>query len=165
MDRYYYLASQLPFLVFGLRPSLKREVFLEEVKKWVRGKEFSILSCLDLNDFRVKEEDPPILKEYKKFELGLRKDVSLWRKVKKEGGEFNPEVIPKDILKDADPLEAEKRLLRLRWEFIEERQLGHYSDLEFLILYFLKFQILERLFTFDKEKGKEKFKEICEVKL
>ena len=61
------------------------------------------------------------------------------------------------MLKEGNPLDVEKKLLQLRWHFIDELEFGHYSDVDFFILYYLKLQILQRLWQFDKERGKEKF--------
>ncbi|MBU2250847.1 MAG: DUF2764 domain-containing protein, partial [Candidatus Omnitrophica bacterium] len=57
------------------------------------------------------------------------------------------------VVDNSSPLEAERKLLLLRWNFIQEQESGHHFDLTWLILYFLKLQILERLFSFDKDKG------------
>ena len=54
--------------------------------------------------------------------------------------------------------------MRLRWEFIEQEEAGHYFDLDFLILYFLKLQILERLVSFDKKKGQDRFESLTKIK-
>ena len=58
---------------------------------------------------------------------------------------------------DDNPLEIERRLLHLRWNFLEEQEIGHFFDLHFLIIYYLKLQLLQRLFSFDKQKGKVRF--------
>jgi len=67
------------------------------------------------------------------------------------------------VIKEGNPLEIEKKLLLLRWNLIEEKQQEHHFDLEFLILYFLKLQILDRLSSFNKEKGQEIFQKISKV--
>ncbi|MBN2120263.1 MAG: DUF2764 family protein [Candidatus Omnitrophica bacterium] len=163
MDKYYYLASQLPFLRFADRTHLDSKSFLKEAEKWLCVGDFSILSGVNLNDFSLKPQDPTVLKAYKEFELGLRESFSLWRKSRKEGSEERVSAFPLSLVKEGTPLEAETRLLHWRWKFIEEKEEGHYFDLTFLIIYLLKLQILERLFTFDKEKGRKKFEELCKV--
>ncbi|MFH0827465.1 MAG: DUF2764 family protein, partial [Candidatus Omnitrophota bacterium] len=51
-------------------------------------------------------------------------------------------------------LEGERMLDAERWRFLDELSLGHYFDLDFLIVYLLKLLILERwekIRTADKE--------------
>ena len=64
------------------------------------------------------------------------------------------------LLKEGNPLEIEKKLLLHRWELIEEKEKTHYFDLGFLILYYIKLQILRRLSLFDKEEGRQVFEGI-----
>lgn len=163
MDRYYYFVSQLPFLKFNERTYLNREDFLTEAKKWLVNRDFAILSQTDINDFYPRRRDPSVLKEYKNFEKTLREGLRVLRKASGEDKKYRPFAFLRTILREGSPLDIEKKLLELRWKFIEEKEIDHFFDLEFLILYFLKLQILERLFTFDKDKGTARFDALCEV--
>ena len=58
----------------------------------------------------------------------------------------------------------EQMIERIRWNFLDSLESGNFFDLNFLVIYFLKIQILERLQSFDKEKGKKVFEAMCEVK-
>ncbi len=161
MDKYYYLAAELPFLSFGLEPGISRDGFLNEVKKWLSEKEMNILLKAEINDFSYDKTVPEILRAYKKFEYNLRLELSDLRKAKISGKEYSK---PEDIYieeKEKSPLDIEKNLLLLRWRKIEEEETGHCFDLSFLIAYFLKLQVLEKLFTFDKQKGRGKFNFLC----
>lgn len=166
MRKYYYLAAQLPFLQFDKKPAITKDFFLREAEKWLSEQDFLILSKVDINDFIAgKECFPPALREYKDFEFRLRQEVSLRRK--KDFLLLDLEISPpvKEALAGDNPLDVERKLLFLRWKFIEEKELGHYFDLEYLSLYFLKIQILERLFMFDKDKGVQVFDKVCGVSL
>ena len=160
MDKYYYIAAQLPLLTFGQKPTITKEVFLEEAKKWLTDGEYSNLSKVDLNDFHFYSSDTVFLRGYKTFEEHLRVELAKYRKAKKTRREY---ILPEEIIeiKDKNPLEAEGALLYKRWEWLEEKGVEHFFDFTFLVLYFLKLQILERLFTFNKERGKEVFSRIC----
>jgi len=59
-----------------------------------------------------------------------------------------------------NPLEAESLLNRARWQFLEQLEVGHYFDVERLVVYSLKLQLLERIALYDREKGRERFEEI-----
>ncbi|MBU2265452.1 MAG: DUF2764 domain-containing protein, partial [Candidatus Omnitrophica bacterium] len=86
------------------------------------------------------------------FELNLRRELTLFRQAKQQGGSYQSSGFNL-VVDNSSPLEAERKLLLLRWNFIQEQESGHHFDLTWLILYFLKLQILERLFSFDKDKG------------
>ena len=165
MSKYYYFAAQLPFLKFNEKPFPGKEKFLEEAEKWLQDKDFKALSKIDINDFLTAENDNKALKEYKFFEQALREDLVQVRKKSKIQERNKPLIALKPGALEGNPLEVERKLIFLRWEFIESLEKEHYFDLEFFILYFLKLQILERLFTFDKDKGTIVFDELCEAHL
>ncbi|MDD5070246.1 MAG: DUF2764 family protein [Candidatus Omnitrophica bacterium] len=163
MDKYYYLASQLPMLRFEEKTGVTRDWLLSEAEKWLDSSSFSALSRFGLDDFYPAKKDRIVIKKYKKFEESLRTELMLLRQAKKSGQEFKPNFIPYRLIKDLNPLQVEKNLLRFRWDYIEEEEREHYSDFTFIVFYCLKVQILEKLFSFDKEKGNNKFQELCEV--
>ena len=162
MDKYYYLVAQLPFLKFNEGTYLNKSSFLEEAKKWLSIRAFLILSSVDIDDFDAKPQDIETLREYKNFERTLREELVLIRRSSQAAANNFFIYIKGDYL-EGNPLEVEKNLLHLRWEFIEQRQKDHYFDLDFLVFYFLKLQIIERLLTFDKEEGTKIFDSLCEV--
>ena len=159
MDKYYYFVSQLPFLTFGQESYIDRERFLDEAKKWLSDKDFSMISGVSLNDFYPRDGDSEVLVKYKNFEEALRKEIASFRKNESRGGLTSLNL----NLNQGTPLEIEKTLLGLRWKFIESLEQGHFFDLEILILHFLKIGVLERLLTFDKEKGTAVLDKLCEV--
>lgn len=163
MDKYYYLVSQLPFLRFNEKTYITRDYLLGEAKKWLNPSDFLIFSGVDINSFSDSYGDPKVLRDYKKFERNMRNEILLLRKGLRANGEHKVSDVLQEIVNQGNPLEIEKKLLYLRWRFIEELESGHYFDLDFIILYSLKVQILRRLFVFDKEKGIKKFEAACRV--
>ena len=166
MDKYYYLTSSLPLLKFPEKPYVTVEEFIAEAEKWLIVKDFTILSKIDINNFIPDEKDSSIVRIYKDFEYSTRAELASFRIAKKKNTEYK---IRKDlsqiIQQDYNPLEIETRLLQLRWDFLEEQEVSHFFDLHFLIIYYLKLQILKRLFSFDKERGREKFQAYSSVEL
>jgi len=163
MDKYYYLAAQFPSLFFGKRPSISRDDFLSQARKWLSPDDFSIISGTGINNFSGIQTVSSILNAYSEFERKLLEELYLYRRARKTNSEYKLSLdLGLDISKSS-PLDVEKALLFFRWQFLEEQSLGHYFDLEFLVVYFLKLQVLEELFTFDKIIGKEKFEEICRI--
>jgi hypothetical protein len=53
------------------------------------------------------------------------------------------------------PLVAEGILNKARWRYLDELEFGHYFDIERLVIFFIKLQILERISSFDAEEGRE----------
>ncbi|MBP7088199.1 MAG: DUF2764 family protein [Candidatus Omnitrophica bacterium] len=164
MDKYYYFASQLPLLIFGKKVHIDRGYFLEEAEKWLSEKDLKVLLEANINYLEVEKVTNKYLKEYLEFERSLRKELAEVRSSVAASGVKNLAIL-KLWDWNQTPLEIEKNLLFLRWQFIEGKEEGHYFDIEFLIYYFLKLQILEMLFAFDKEKGTVIFDRLCEVKL
>ncbi|MCF7929847.1 MAG: DUF2764 domain-containing protein [Spirochaetales bacterium] len=61
------------------------------------------------------------------------------------------------------PLEGERILDQARWQFLDDLSVGHYFDLEALIIYYLQLKILNRWQQFTPEKGEEKFQQIYDA--
>jgi len=127
-------------------------------------KELMTFMHAGINELVPTRGEPSVLREFKVFERNLREELSEWRKAQKSGGEYRLPPALRAFVSEGNPLEIEKKLLHARWKFLEEKESEHYFDLEFLVIYFLKLQLLERMFTFDKEKGTQMFDSVCEVK-
>ncbi len=163
MEKYVYFAAQLPLLFFDKETSFSTEEFLREGRKWLSDADLQILSAASLNKSQAEMIDPPVMREYKIYEHALRSELQQYRIARNKRQEYKPSLFPLSVLKEGNPLEVEKKLLRLRWQLIEELAFGHYADIEFLCLYYLRLQILDRLKKFDAEVGKEKFKTYTEL--
>lgn len=160
MDKYYYFAAQLPTLFFKQKDFMSEEYFLEEAKKWLGKKDITIIVNVKLSQFKIKNEKLSFLKKWLNFENELRSEIVEYRKSRLQNHQFNSKIFSTSLLNDKSPLEIEKFFLKLRWEYIEDMKVEHYSDLQFLILYFLQLQILTRLSSFDEEIGKDNFSEL-----
>ncbi|MBU1121881.1 MAG: DUF2764 family protein [Candidatus Omnitrophota bacterium] len=164
MSNYYYLAAQLPFLQFARWPEVTTENFLNEARKWLSKENFAVLENVNIDNFISDKTDTYVLKEYKRFDYRVKEEISFFRKADSDGRSYKLSSKLREVFTVDDPLEREKLLLYLRWKIIEEKESGHYFDLDFLTAYFLKMQILQRLFTFNKDNGLRLFDEVCEVK-
>jgi len=58
-----------------------------------------------------------------------------------------------------NPFEAEIGAMRLRWEFLDELESGHYFDLERLLVHLFKLQLLERKLKLTEERGTARYAE------
>jgi len=157
MDKYIYFAAQLPMLVFDKEPVTGIDAFLGEGQKWLSDSDYDLLSNVSINETESGKADPAALREYKLYEFVLRTELMQYRQSLKARQEHKPQLFSPMVLKEGNPLDVEKKLLLLRWNILGELEFGHYSDIEFFIIYYLKLQILQRLQQFDKEQGKDKF--------
>lgn len=165
MDKYYFLVAELPSLFFGREPGISIEKFLEEAENWMDRRDYQVLLRVALNDWDSSQPLNPVYDMFRQYEQKLRSDIALWREAQKRDQEYKPVSFPVALIKEGNPLEVEIRLLELRWRFIDELEREHHFDLGFLIIYYLKLQILRRYFTFNKERGLEKFQKLCEVNI
>jgi hypothetical protein len=58
------------------------------------------------------------------------------------------------------PLQAEELLNRARWSYLDELEVGHYFDIEKILVYALRLQILARKALFEEDKGVEMFQKV-----
>ena len=161
MDNYYYCISQLPMLFFESEAFPTIVNFLQETEKWLSPVDYAVLSRADMDDVNLDGKGPEVVQKYKEFEFDLRGDLALWR----ANREHRTASFPLSLITEGTPLEIERNLLKLRWDFVEEMETGHHFDLEALVLFFLKLQILRRLSRFEKEKGLVAFQRLCEVEI
>jgi hypothetical protein len=160
MDKYYYVIGQLPVLSFDKLSPMTMERFLDEAKKWLPHGEYTLLSNVKFNDTYLHKRGPRTWNTYRRFEHDFRKDIASWRQAQRKGVEYKPASFSLALIEEGNPLEIEKKLLKWRWNFIDSLEKDHHFDIDYLILYFLKLQILNRLSLFDREKGLERFRNL-----
>lgn len=163
MDKYYFLVAELPTLFFNKEPEISEAYFLQEAEKWMSPGDFAILSKVDINDYLLNPKNPHVLRKYQSFERALRTDLAKFRQAQKQKIEYKPQTFSPSLIREGTPLEIEIKLMEIRWDLLEEMQREHHFNLEYLILYYLKLQLLQRYFSFDKEKGMKKFEKLYEV--
>ncbi len=165
MDKYYYVVAQLPLLYFDKETTMTTRMFLQEAEKWLSRRDFAILSRARYDSTDIEIKKPGLLQQYVEWEYKFRRELADWRRSMREGMDYKPESFSVSLVKEGNPLEVERALLKRRWDFIEQAESDHHFDLEFLILYFFKLQILEKLSLFNKEKGLEIFQKISKVEI
>ncbi len=163
MDKYYYFITQLPTLSFAKETTMNIDTFLAEGEKWLNEKDYKLLLRVNKDKFSVHKSDPQILQMYKTFENKLRTDIAHYRETRQKNVEYKPTTFSSSLIKEKNPLEVETLLMEMRWNKIDEMERDHHFDLDYLILYYLKLQLLDRFFLFNKEEGLKKFKTLYEV--
>jgi hypothetical protein len=160
MDKYYYLAAQIPLLSPDMDTPPTVEWFLDEAKKWLSPSDYRAVSKVDINDYQNKPSKASAASRYTEFERKLRSELASFRKARKDDYEYRLQGFSTALVKEGNPLEVEKKLVRTRWAYLDELEFGHYSDVDFLVITALKLQLLERLASFDKEKGMKEFENV-----
>lgn len=177
-NSYYYFAASLPNLQFGMKPPMSCENFLEDCQRLLSDQDFSdAFKAMKGNaDIEVRNE---LLKKYVSFEHNFCNEV-VWMRasrfhknpIEHIRGERTIEPFIIDVLTQASKidnlLEAETFIDQARWGTLDELVQGHHFDFEFILVYGLKLEILERHQEIQSSKGSETLElyegEILEVK-
>ncbi|OIO79485.1 MAG: hypothetical protein COW11_02735 [Candidatus Omnitrophica bacterium CG12_big_fil_rev_8_21_14_0_65_43_15] len=161
MSNYYvYLISSLPMLHPGAKPPFTSEKFLNMCEELVPDE--------DLEAVRGAGQWPKWLE----FDTGLRNELVKIRAAKKHldpakylrGTAFAAsEAVHAAAIASRNPsaLDAERALDAARWHFLDELSMGHYFDLNFLIIYALKLGILERWARVDSADPAKEVRQLC----
>jgi len=161
--RYYYLVASLPHLSLRAAPRLTTGQFLSRCATQVSAVHYQILTEVELFQAQPKGTGLALLDRWYDRECALRNALAVVR-AKRLGVEaaghprdfrHDPSLaeIARHLLALDSPLAADEDLDRLRWRFLEELAFGYYFDLETLVVYLLKLQILERRARFDPVVG------------
>lgn len=163
-NKYYYLVASLPYLSFDGEDFLSRDRFVEECGRWLSTGDMKQLLELDIRDPYVRDEDPELVKQWKEFDMGIREILSGIRRKDSRAALKENLYFSKEKIEGKNPFVAEKAIAKARWDFAEGEEPRYIFDINWLMLYHIKIQILERLARFDKERGEATFQKICEVK-
>lgn len=165
-NNYYYLLPSLPTLFFGHSPPFSGKELLELCEPLLEKKAFSYLSTSRLYGFDEKALRPYIREKWLQWETSLRNELVILRAKKQKRKkpddlrryEFRKET--KEIAQKAflatSPEIAEEMLNRARWQCLDSLEYGHYFDLERLTIYYLKLQLLEKIYAVEPTIGKTK---------
>lgn len=162
-NKYYYLVASLSSLQFAGEAPISFHVFLNECGKWLTPGDMEVILAANIKCVPGKCDHTELLAGWKSFEGEVREHLAQAREDRKNKEEFRGEDRIKEIMDQETPLEMEKALERIRWDYLEELAHEHYFDLDWLIIYSLQLQILERLASFNKDEGERYFYELCEV--
>jgi hypothetical protein len=174
---YYYLASQLPYLIFGQEPPMSAAAFKELAAGFLDDED---KAQIDRCVLAAPQEKPPLLppapgdlpalksdfiKGWLEWERALRLNLARFRsqRRKREGAEA-PDY-PADAAQAAktasamdSPLEAEIFLDKARWDAIERLKGLDDVGSNMVFAYLLKLLLMERRSSFKTEEGFMEYK-------
>lgn len=151
-------------LSFGDKPAFSFEVFLEKCGDCIPEKDFNIVKGILSKNKSTQKEKNAFLQSWNDFDTDLRNELVKIRahrnhmdtsKYLRQPRYVSVEIVHAltAVTRNLSILDSEKSLDQIRWNFLEESAMGHYFDLEFLLVYVLKLRILgkwERINTADK---------------
>lgn len=152
---YVYLAASLPALQFGAKPPFSFAHFLEICQDKIPAADLEVLCSASIDGEYAYRGSQETLKKWQAFDTGLRNELARIRAERKKidplkyqrKSEFIEPYFTRAALsavRNASILEAEKALDQERWRALEDLSVGHYFDLDFLVVYAQKLLILER---------------------
>ena len=159
MASYYYLISSLPMIGPDSEMPFSYEKFLSLCSSFVNEEEMN-----RLKNISIHSSEGPLLKEWYEFYQSFDEELNYERSVRLnkpcDPPLFHNEVVCRmvqDLLKLDNPLLAEKKLLSMQFNKVDELVGTHNFDDYYLNGYALKLKLLERLRAFDEIKGREEF--------
>jgi hypothetical protein len=153
---YPYLVASLPMLQFLMKPPFSSERFLELCCPLIPANDCQVLQTLPQPENYGENGTPlPVIRRWIEFNVALRNELVRVRAAKRhlepgpflrQGGRGDTVFAPggTGTYMTASLLDGEKALDETRWKELDALATGHYFDLEFLIIYAWKLQILER---------------------
>ncbi len=173
LNLYPYAVATLPYLEYEADPPLTPAEFLESVRNALSDEDYARLIEADIVPERIDASAPELLRRWQEWEMSLRNELARLRapKVAREpdgylrdgGGSAGLYDVARDAIGQENPAIAEDILNRSRWRFLEGIEFGHYFDLEKLIGYYLRLQLLARKSLFKEEQGAARFEEIYQT--
>ena len=129
-----------------------------------------MLESVTLFDAEEKDVLPDTIRRFFRWDRGIR-NVLVRLRAKSLGLEpdefirdgivdHSQELLAEEAFNADSPLMAEEILNKARWRCLDELEFGHYFDIERLVVFFIKLQILERTSSFDAEVGMERLNAI-----
>ena len=165
-EQYYYVITSLPSLSLSEELPVWKDDFLANCEKYLKKTDFNILESISLFDVEKDEAFFDIVRRFFGWERGVRNALVRLRAeklglkpdefVRGEIVDHSQTLLAEEAFNTDSPLMAEEILNRARWRYLDELEFGHYFDIERLVVFFIKLQILERISSFDAEEGRER---------
>lgn len=161
---YYYLISSLPMLKSDGELPFEYNEFLEKCRSAVSDVKYEILKNLTLSS-----KEGPLVSRWAEFYCTLNQELIHQRNTRLgrplslsyQKDETAARIVTA-VMNNKNPLEAEKMLLELEFEKLDELIGTHYFDDYALMGYAIKLKLLERKNIFEHELGKSELNRIVE---
>jgi hypothetical protein len=166
LAQYYYTLAALPYLNFEDSPPISQEEFLEFCRGTLTEVDQQYLEGVTLLSSE-EECRGETLSKWHQWERSFRTELAKLRATKLGvEAEGIPRIIPESLsvletargaMNESSPAAAELLILRAYWKVLEELEVNHFFDLEKLVVYFLKLQLLHLKAQRNREEGTRNF--------
>lgn len=169
MSSYYYLVAALPMLRYDGAAPMTYEDFLELCRGNVSKRDFRLISSATLSPAGDDRSSTyPFLKKWNHFRDMVASELSDQRarklefcgdRYKNEGDkEYRISETVRAALSAPNPLQGELLLISLYWKFLDDLGGLHAFDVDALLAYAVKLQLLERKGRFSSQEGNTEFR-------
>jgi hypothetical protein len=162
---YYYLAAQLPYLIYGQPLPMSPAAFKELARSAMSHEEGAVLDACALDPAAVPPVKSEFLSSWGEWESALRLNLARLRSARLKREPVDAPEFPagaaaaaKAALAIESPLDAEIFLDRARWNAIESLQGIDYFSENTIYAYLLKLLLMERRQAFKTEEGFGEYK-------
>ena len=128
-------------------------LFVGESKKFLSDRETEQLQVINLQSMhepQFRDSRIPVVRDFAGFMYTLKRSLASYRMARRDSPTQHSSTKDTALIKPGNPLEEEVQILQMQWEKLEELSSGHHYDLEALIIYKLKLEILQRWWSFDE---------------
>jgi hypothetical protein len=179
---YFYLASQLPYLIFGQQPPMSSEAYKDLARPLLGAHDAGLLDLVGIDpqpcgaaegpsySEKIPSSGSSFIDNWREWERALRLNLAKHRaaKTKRENTALGEvPFIPADAVSAASravsaesPLDGEMLIDRARWTAIEALQGIDYFSINSALAYLLKLILLERSASFQTETGFAEYKSL-----
>ncbi len=171
MSSYYYLVASLPMLHLEEASPISLEAFIGMCSQGLSPSDFELVRSASI-DPRLDSDTTghSYLRRWNKIVAMVKGELSEQRAKKlsrdldhyKNSGDKNPWIgdLIRSVMQAENPLQAELLLLSYFWKQAEDLATGHVFDVDFIISYYLKLQMVTRRSLFTPMEGNAEFKRL-----
>lgn len=170
---YYYLVASLPLLTLDVERFWSADEFLGVCRSNLSARDFRLVSAASLTELGPTQPACRTLELWRAWEICLRSELAALRG-KRAGREQTATRLEAQFALSAQnaaraafgqesPLQAEEMLERARWAHLDDLEVGHHFDVDKVVIYHLRLQLLGRRALRDPVRGEERFSESFET--
>ena len=166
MAKYYYLISSLPMLSLDSDAPISYDEFIALCKEHLSRSDYKELEKAVFKSSKGAKH--PLMKRWERYISDVSSILKDERSNRLGWRVDSPGDINNPLLKDRihravfsmNPLEGEREILAIYFDFLNSNTSSDPFDVEALMIYALKIQILERMNSFDRNKGRSEFRRL-----
>lgn len=173
MSQYYFMVASLPLLTYENAAPIRSEEFLDIARANMRPGDVAKVIGASIDAPQAVACATPAERAWRVYERGLRNVLVRARGARRaiDAGQYirtdyllhdeteraGLEELAREATSAPSPLTGEDLLNRARWDELESLTAGHSFDVEHVVLYYLKLQLLERRGKFTRDQGEPAF--------